>query len=82
MWFNEGGKYEYDFGLSDIISALSLNSIEVLIGHENEYWADTENIAFEIFANISAIDILDEPSKEVLSTLLKELYEAYKEIVE
>ena len=51
-WFSEGRKYENDFAISVIISALSLNSIEVPIGHIDEY-----------------------------NSLLKELYEAYKEIV-
>lgn len=81
IWFNENGKYENDFAISDIVSALSENEIDVPIGHENEYWSDPENVALEIFANISSIDILGNDSKKEFESFLKEIYESYKEIV-
>lgn len=80
-WFDDGGKYENDFAISDIISALSGNTIDVKIGHDNEYWADAENVALEIFANISSIDVIGNESKGEFNSLLKELYESYKGIV-
>ena len=80
-WFEEGGKYENDFALSDIISALSMNEIDVPIGHDNEYWSDNDNVALEVFANISSIDVIGNDSKDEFDSLLKELYESYKEIV-
>ena len=80
-WFQDSGKYENDFAISDIISALSLNEIEVPVGHENSYWADEINVALEIFANISSIDVIGNASKREFETILRELYEAYKEVV-
>lgn len=80
-WFDESGKYENDFAISDIISALSSNSIEVPIGHNNDYWSDPNNVALEIFANISSIDVIGNSSKAEFKSALKELYESYKEIV-
>ncbi len=80
-WFEPGGKHENSFALSDIISALSNNQIEVPVGHGDDYWGDPENVSLEIFANISAIDVLGSSEKEEAERLLKEIYEAYKEIV-
>lgn len=80
-WFEEGGKYENDFALSDIISALSMNEIDVPIGHDNEYWSDNDNVALEVFANISSIDVIGNDSKDEFDSLLKELYKSYKGIV-
>lgn len=81
LWFYEGGKYENDFAMSDIISALSLNEIEVPVGHGNDYWEKEDNVALEIFANISSIDIIGNNSRDEFKTMLKELYESYKEVV-
>ena len=81
-WFNEGGKYELNFPLNDIVSALSKNEIDVRIGHKNDYWEDDAiNVPMEVFANISSIDIIGGEVKAEFDTLLKELYEVYKEMV-
>ena len=80
-WFQDGGKYENDFAISDIISALSLNEIKVPVGHKNSYWDDDANVALEIFANISSIDVMGNASKIEFETTLQELYEGYREIV-
>lgn len=42
-----------------------VQEIDVSIGHENEYWSDPENVALEIFANISSIDIVGNDSKKI-----------------
>lgn len=81
-WFDFNGKYEFEDGLQDIISALSKNEIRTWTGHESKYWENPNNIAKEIFANISAIDILDTAAKEEFSGLLKPIFEAYRGIVE
>lgn len=83
-WFSEGGKYDGDMALSDIVSALSEGGLNDILysGHAAEYWKkDRENIYLEIFANMASIDVLDYKSKDEFSGLLKELYEAYKELV-
>ncbi|MBQ9699343.1 MAG: phage head morphogenesis protein, partial [Lachnospiraceae bacterium] len=80
-WFVEGGQYENAFAISDIISALSDNRIMVPLGHTSEYWSNAENVSLEIFANISAIDVLDSAEKVEFDTLLKEIYNVYKEMV-
>ena len=43
---------------------------------------NASNVASEIFANISAIDALDYDSKQEFKSIFKELYEAYRGIVE
>ena len=78
-WFNVGGKYEDSFALSDIICALSNGAIDVPIGHDMSYWNENpRNKPMEIFANLSSIDVLELEEKE---DILKELFEAYKELV-
>lgn len=83
-WFCAGGKYCNDVALSDIISALSdgaMNDV-LLAGHSEEYWySNSEQICIEIFANIISIDVLQYASKEQFEDFLKEIYEAYKEMV-
>lgn len=78
-WFDVGGKYEDSFALSDIIGALSNGSVDVPIGHDVSYWnEDPRNKPMEIFANLSSIDVLKLEEKE---DILKELFEAYKELI-
>ena len=80
-WFAEGGKYENNAALSDIISALSKGQLHVSYGHPDTYWEKEENIIREIFANISAIDVLDSKTKKDVESILKELFESYEGIV-
>ncbi len=80
-WFDFDGKYAFEYGLQDIISAISKNEIESPTGHSTEYWERPGNIAKEIFANMSAIDALDSPAKAEFGGLLKDIYEAYREVV-
>ena len=82
-WFDKGGKYEEDFALADIISALSRGEFNeyLPIGHDKEYWSDDTNIVLEIFANMSAIDILGSKSKEEFDYIFRKLYNAYKGIL-
>ena len=78
-WFELGGKYEQSFAISDIIGALSNGSVDVPIGHDVSYWnEDPRNKPMEIFANLSSIDVLELEEKE---DILKELFEAYKELI-
>lgn len=81
QWFIDGGKYEKDMAVSDIISALSKNEIEVNIGHKTEYWEIPGMIEREIFSNISSMDILDDPGISDLKPLLNELFDAYEGVV-
>ncbi len=83
-WFKEDGKYYGDMALSDIISALSEGEMNgILYGaHTAEYWqADVRNVYLEIFANISAIDVMGCQSKEEFRGIFEELYGSYKEMV-
>lgn len=84
-WFSAGGKYENDMALSDICSALSEGEWNDILygGHLAEYWKeDGKNVPLEIFANIAGIDILDYDSKAEFDGFLKELYDAYRGLVE
>ena len=77
-WFVEGGKYEDNFAMLDIVSALSKGTFDIPFGHTVEYWQSDKNYqAQEIFANLSAIDILNLASDDIISTLI----ETYKEII-
>ena len=76
-WFEPGGKYENAFAVSDIVSALTDGEIAGLVGHGKEYWSIPGFKELELFANISAGDVLDLPEKEEF----KELFEAYEEMV-
>lgn len=83
-WFCEKGKYKNDMALSDIISALSNGEMNdaLYVVHEQEYWeADTSHVPTEIFANMVSIDLLGNKSRAEFKGILKELYEAYKEII-
>ncbi len=83
-WFCEKGKYKNDMALSDIISALSKGEMNdtLYVVHEQEYWeADTSHVPTEIFANMVSIDLLGNKSRAEFEGILKELYEAYKEMV-
>ena len=49
--------------------------------HKEAYWKNPENVYREIFANLSAIDVLDYESRTECKNILKEVYEAYKELI-
>ena len=80
-WFEPGGKYEQSFAISDIISALTNGEIAGMVGHSEAYWSEPGLRAMELFADISAADILKLPEKEELRGLLNELFKAYEEMV-
>lgn len=83
-WFSDGGKYENDFALSDIISALSKADLNdyLFVGHSSEYWKDKVSLSMEILANINSIEVLGYDSMAEIKRYFPELYEAYKEMVE
>lgn len=62
-------------------SALTEGEVSGMVGHNKEYWQIHNRKALEIFANMSAIDILELPEGCELSGMLKELFEAYQETV-
>lgn len=82
QWFSDGGKYEYDMALSDIISALSKAEFNeyLFAGHSAEYWGVDANICMELFANINSIEVLEYDSLKEIKGLFPDLYEAYKEV--
>ena len=79
--YDTGGKYEQSFAISEIVSALTNGEIAGMVGHSEAYWSEPGLKAMELFANISAADILELPEKEDLRGLLKELFKAYEEVV-
>lgn len=83
QWFAEGGKYEADFALSDIISGLSKAGLNdyLIAGHTVEYWADDTNVMLEVFANLNSIEILGYDSIVEIKKIFPELYAAYKEVI-
>ena len=50
-------------------------------GHKKEYWLeDGTRACMEIFADITSINILNRNSKVEFDGMLKELYDAYREM--
>lgn len=82
-WFSDGGKYEYDMALSDIISALTRGNENdyLIVGHDSEYWKDEKNIYLEIFANMCSMEINGYDSLTELKEMFGELYDAFCEMV-
>lgn len=82
-WFADGGKYEYDVALSDIVSALSKAKLNdyLVAGHSAEYWENRTLVCTEILANINSIEILGYESLVEIKKMFSELYDAYKGVV-
>lgn len=81
-WFITGGKFEQNFAISDIISALTSNKIVVPVGHKDSYWKkDNRNVCLEIFANISAMDVLEDTAMDDFKSMFEDLFNTYKEMV-
>ena len=79
--FWDGGKYEMDAALSDIMSALTNNKMKLAYGHKE--WGKIANEEqMEIFANISSMDILNKKYDEPIRSALSILFEAYKGVVD
>ncbi len=79
--FAEGGKYDGEAALSDIMSALTNNEMSLAIGHE-EWGRISNEVEMEIFANISSIDVLNLKYNNDIEYVLKDIREAYREAVE
>ena len=74
------GRYGKDFALSDILSALTNNEMDLFVGHK--VWGRIENeIPKEIFANISAIDVLNKKYADEIADFIQILLTAYKGVV-
>ena len=80
-WFSSEGKYYGDAFLSDIVSALSKGKIDTLFSHSRKYWERPGNREREIFANITALDILIGIDNIPAELGLKPLLELFKEFV-
>lgn len=80
-WFSENGKYRNDPAFSDICSALANNAIDFPMGHTKEYWQEPTTVAAELFANLSAIDVLDYGSREEIKKIFPALWNAYTKVV-
>jgi len=83
-WFSDGGIYEYNGAVSDIISALSkgkLNEeLNLMLYHIPKYWNDY-TVATETMANITCIDMSNDEHKE-FKALFGELFDGYNGVVE
>ena len=80
-WFDAGGKYEHDAFFSDIVSAVSRGRIGTIYSHDDSYWAITGNREREIFANLSALDILVGLDKFPHEKELEAIYKAFEQII-
>ena len=80
-WFSDGGKYENDAFLSDIISALSRNAIAVPYGHPTEYWDRPLTKEREIFANLMVISAVGSSGADEIDRDLKLLHKIFSKMV-
>ena len=76
-------EYVMDFAFNDLISSLTRGKANdmLYVGHTEEYLASDYRRSLEVFADIACIDMGNSSVKEELGGILKELYEAYKEVV-
>lgn len=75
--------YGSDFAFNDLISSLTRGKANgmLFIGHTPEYLASDYKRSLEVFANITCIDMSESAIRKEFDGILKELYEAYKEII-
>lgn len=72
-----------DFAFNDLISSLTRGKANdmLFVGHTSEYLASDYNRSLEVFADMACIDMNDSIVRNEFNGILKELYEAYKEVV-
>lgn len=82
-WFGDGGEYEFEYALSDIISALTKGKINQYLPatHAEEYWGIEHMESMEIFANLCSIDVNGYACKEVFKNIFRELWDEYRRMV-
>lgn len=81
-WYGEGGIYEFDAATSDIISALSVGTLNnyVPFGHSTAYWNEVTT-PLEVFANTTAIDMSDK-DYTMFKAVFGDLFDAYARLVQ
>ena len=75
--------YANDFAFNDLMSSLTRGKANdmLLVGHSEEYLESDYRRSLEVFADITCIDMGESAVRKELDGILKELYEAYKEVV-
>lgn len=75
--------YGANFAFNDLISSLTRGAANdiLFVGHDPEYLSSERMRAMEVFADITCIDMSDTVIKKEFDGLLKDLYDAYKEVV-
>ncbi|MEY8428769.1 phage minor head protein [Lachnospiraceae bacterium 46-15] len=75
--------YGEDFAFNDLISSLTRGKANdmLFIGHSEEYLSSDYLRSLEVFANMTCIDMSGSAIRKEFDGILKELYEAYKEVV-
>lgn len=79
----QNDEYGNSFAFNDLISSLTKGSANdiLFIGHDPVYLSDERLRAMEVFADIACLDMGGSTIREEFKGLLKDLYEAYKEVV-
>lgn len=75
--------YGEDFAFNDLISSLTRGAANdiLFVGHGPEYLSNDRLRAMEVFADITCIDMSGSAARAEFDGLLKDLYDAYKEVV-
>lgn len=79
----QNDEYGNSFAFNDLISSLTRGKANdmLFIGHTPEYLSDECKRVMEVFADVTCIDMSNSVIKEEFKGMLKDLYEAYKEVV-
>lgn len=75
--------YGGDFAFNDLISSLTRGAANdiLFVGHDPEYLSSERMRAMEVFADITCIDMSGTAIRAEFDGMLKDLYDAYKEVV-
>lgn len=79
----QNDEYRNSFAFNDLISSLTKGKANdmLFIGHTPEYLSNERKRVMEVFADITCIDMSDSVIRKEFDGMLKDLYEAYKEVV-
>ena len=79
----KNAEYGESFAFNDLVSSLTRGKANdmLFVGHTEEYLSSDYMRSLEVFADMTCIDMSNSVIREEFKGILKELYEAYKEVV-
>lgn len=84
-WFKDGGLYEDNMSVADILCAITDGELFDMgflpYGHRRDYWRIPGRKQKEFFANMSNLHLVEDIDVEPLNSLIPELFEAWRAFV-